>query len=75
MNPAGGIMLMAIGALIAVFLNTTIGIILGVVGLLLLLLSFGAWGPSRRKTVIIERDRPVRTVRERETKVVRESDL
>lgn len=66
-----GIFLIAAGLLSALFLNTTVGIILVVVGALAIVLSFLMTGRSGTREVIIERERPVRreVVRERERDV------
>ena len=72
-----GIVLIAVGVMLAIFANLTLGVILMVVGALALVLGFAAPGPwGRRRTVIVERERPVEreVVRERpvEREVVRE---
>lgn len=68
-----GLALVAIGLLVALLVNTTLGIIVLVLGIAAVAMSFGQWGPRRsRHTTIIERDRrPV--TRERET--IRETEL
>ena len=68
-----GIALIAIGLLVALLVNSTLGIIVLILGLAAVALSFSSWGPGRtRHTTIIERDsRPV--TRERET--IREERL
>lgn len=50
------IALIVAGILVALLLNTTVGIILLVVGLVGLVLSRGAFG---RRTTVVERDRTV----------------
>ncbi len=62
-----GIVLLAAGILLAMFVSSTLGIILAVVGLLLIIASF-AMGAGGRREVIVERERPVsrEVVRERE---------
>ena len=66
-----GIFLIAAGLLSAVFFNTTVGIILVVVGALAIVLSFLVAGRPGTKEVIVERERPVQreVVRERERDV------
>jgi hypothetical protein len=63
-----GIVLIAIGVLLAVFVSQVAGIILAVLGLLLVVLGSTVWGGRSGRSVIIERERPVRreVVRERE---------
>lgn len=66
MNVGAAVLLIAIGVLLAVFVNSTLGIILAVLGVVgMLLTSYGTWG--RRGDVVIERERPARreVVRER----------
>lgn len=59
MNVGAAIFMIAIGLLLAVFVNATVGIILAVLGVAgLLFTSYGTWGG--RRDVVIERDRPVR---------------
>ncbi|MFP5298352.1 MAG: hypothetical protein ACLGHL_05145 [Actinomycetota bacterium] len=67
MGISAGIVLIAIGVLLAVFVNTTVGIILAVLGVLAIVLGSTMVRPGGRE-VIIERERPVRreVVRERE---------
>lgn len=67
-----GLALVAIGLLVALLVNSTLGIIVLVLGIAAIALSFSSWGPRRSThTTIIERDRPV--TRERET--IRETRL
>lgn len=68
-----GLALVAIGLLVALLFNTTLGIIVLVLGIAAVAFSFTSWGPgATRHTTIIERDRrPVS--RERET--IRETRL
>lgn len=68
-----GLALVAIGLLVALLLNSTLGIIVLILGIAAIAMSFSSWGPGRsRHTTIIERDRrPV--TRERET--IRETEL
>lgn len=68
-----GLALIAVGLLVALLLNSTLGIIVLIIGIAAVALSFTGAGPfaSRRHTTIIERDRPVR--RERET--IRETEV
>lgn len=68
-----GLALIAIGLLVALLLNTTLGIIVLVLGVAAVAFSFGPWAPARTThTTIIERDwRPV----ERERETVRETRL
>lgn len=68
-----GLALIAIGLLVALLLNTTLGIIVLVLGVAAVAFSFGPWAPGRTThTTIIERDRrPV----ERERETVRETRL
>lgn len=69
-----GLALVAIGLLVALLLNTTLGIIVLILGVAAVAMSFSGAGPwgTRRHTTIIERDRrPV--TRERET--IRETEL
>lgn len=67
MGMSAGIVLIAVGILLAVFVNTTVGIILAVLGVLAIILGGTMARPGGRE-VIIERERPVRkeVVRERE---------
>lgn len=68
-----GLALIAIGLLVALLLNTTLGIIVLVLGVAAVAFSFGPWGPGRTThTTIIERDRTP-AARERET--IRETRL
>ena len=70
----GGLALVAIGLLVALLVNTTLGIIVLVLGVAAVAMSFSGAGPwgARRHTTIIERERrPV--TRERET--IRETEL
>lgn len=66
-----GLVLLVLGVLCAMFLQTTLGIILIAIGALAIILSFMQVGPFHRREVIVERERPV--ARERE--VVREREL
>lgn len=67
-----GLALVAIGLLVALLLNTTLGIIVLILGIAAVAMSFSGWGPARsRHTTIVERDRPV--TRERET--IRETEV
>ena len=68
-----GLALVAIGLLVALLLNSTLGIIVLVLGIAAVAMSFAPWGPrTSRHTTIIERERrPV--TRERET--IRETEL
>lgn len=68
-----GLALIAVGLLVALLLNSTLGIIVLIIGIAAVALSFTGTGPfaSRRHTTIIERDRPV--TRERET--IRETEV
>lgn len=70
---APGLALIAVGLLVALLLNSTLGIIILIIGIAAVALSFTGAGPftSRRHTTVIERERPVR--RERET--VRETEV
>ena len=70
----GGLALVAIGLLVALLVNTTLGIIVLVLGVAAVAMSFSAGAPwgARRHTTVIERERrPV--TRERET--IRETEL
>lgn len=70
----GGLALVAIGLLVALLVNTTLGIIVLVLGIAAIAMSFSGAGPwgARRHTTVIERERrPV--TRERET--IRETEL
>ena len=68
-----GLILIAIGLLVAVLLSPVLGIIVLVLGLAAVAMSFSGFGPGpARRTTIIERDRrPV--TRERET--IRETEI
>ena len=69
-----GLALVAIGLLVALLLNTTLGIIVLILGVAAVALSFSGAGPwgSRRHPTILERERrPV--TRERET--IRETEI
>lgn len=69
MTVGAGILLIAVGVLLAVFVNTTVGVILAVLGLVGIALGATGYGPTRgRREVVIERERPVsrEVVRERE---------
>lgn len=69
-----GLVLIAVGLLIALLVNSTLGIIVLILGVAAVALSFSGFGPfgTSRHTTIIERDhRPV--TRERET--IRETEL
>jgi len=69
-----GLVLIVVGLLLALLVNSTLGIIILILGLAAVAMSFSGWGPwgSSRHTTIIERDRrPV--TRERET--IRETEV
>lgn len=68
-----GLILIALGLLVALLLNPVLGIIVLVLGIAAAAMSFGGFGPAAsRRTTIIESDRrPV--TRERET--IRETEI
>lgn len=71
---AVGVILIALGVLLALFVSTTVGIILAVVGAVAMVFGFITYGrgPVGGGDRVIVRDRPVRTTRvvEREREIL-----
>jgi membrane-bound ClpP family serine protease len=71
---AVGVILIALGVLLALFVSTTVGIILAVVGAVAMIFGFITYGrgPGVGGDRVIVRDRPVRTTRvvEREREIL-----
>ena len=68
-----GVILIALGVILALFVSTTIGVILAIVGAVALILGFTMYGraPISGGDRVIIRDRPVRSrVVEREREIV-----
>ena len=62
---AVGAILIALGVILALFISTTVGIILAVLGLVAMVFGFTTYnrGPAAGGDRVIVRDRPVRTTR------------
>jgi uncharacterized sodium:solute symporter family permease YidK len=71
---AVGAIFIALGVILALFVSTTVGVILAVVGILALVFGFMTYGrgPVAGGDRVIVRDRPVRTTRvvEREREIL-----